>query len=100
MVRLPLLKVRLFLIRIRNDILRKHGVIPEKPPSPTPFIQEALEKALEQAHKNRLENKDLDELDALEDEEDETFLEEYKQATPSPLFSHFPNQFDKTAKAS
>jgi hypothetical protein len=62
----------------RNDILRKHGVIPEKPPSPTPMIQEALEEARKLAHENRLEGKDLEELDALEDEEDEDFLESYR----------------------
>ena len=62
----------------RNDILRKHGVIPEKPPSPTPIIQEAILEARKQAHENRLENKDLDELHDLEDEEDEAFLEKYR----------------------
>lgn len=29
-------------------------------------------------HENRLEGRDLDELDALEDEEDEDFLEHYR----------------------
>ncbi|CAK3791346.1 phosducin family [Lecanosticta acicola] len=62
-----------------NDILRKHGVIPEKPPSPTPMIEEALVQARELAHENRLEGKDLDELDELEDEEDEAFLDQYRQ---------------------
>ena len=62
----------------RNDILRKHKIIPEKPPSPTPIIQEAIEKARELAHENRLEDKDLDELDDLEDEEDDTFLQKYR----------------------
>ncbi|KAI1483343.1 phosducin family protein [Daldinia eschscholtzii] len=62
-----------------NDILRKHGVIPEKPPSPTPMIEEALLEAQRIAHENRLEGKELDELDALEDEEDEAFLEQYRQ---------------------
>lgn len=62
-----------------NDILRKHGVIPEKPPSPTPMIQEALEEARRLAHENRLEGKDLDELAELEDEEDDDFLEQYRQ---------------------
>lgn len=61
-----------------NDILRKHGVIPEKPPSPTPMIQEALEEARRLAHEDRLEGKDLDELAELEDEEDEDFLEQYR----------------------
>jgi len=62
----------------RNDLLRKHKIIPEKPPSPTPIIQEALQEARKQAHENRLEGKDLDELNDLEDEEDEAFLEKYR----------------------
>ena len=62
----------------RNDILRKHGVIPEKPPSPTPIIEEALIEARKRAHEDRLEDKDLDELRELEDEEDDAFLEKYK----------------------
>ncbi|KAK5717265.1 Proteolipid protein 2 [Elasticomyces elasticus] len=61
-----------------NDILRKHGVIPEKPPSPTPLIQEALEQARHLAHENRLEGKDLEELDELEEDEDEEFLDSYR----------------------
>jgi hypothetical protein len=65
----------------RNDILRKHGVIPEKPPSPTPMIQEALEEARRLAHENRLEGKDLDELAELEDDEDDDFLESYRYAS-------------------
>ncbi|KAF2654152.1 thioredoxin-like protein [Lophiostoma macrostomum CBS 122681] len=62
-----------------NDILRKHGVIPEKPPSPTPMIEEALQEARKLAHENRLEGKDLDELAELEDDEDEEFLEQYRK---------------------
>ena len=62
----------------RNDILRKHGIIPEKPPSPTLLVQEALVKAREHAVENRLEDKDLDELAELEDEEDEAFLAKYR----------------------
>ncbi|TKA25987.1 hypothetical protein B0A50_05499 [Salinomyces thailandicus] len=61
-----------------NDILRKHGVIPEKPPSPTPMIEEALTQARQLAHENRLEGKDLEELDELEDDEDEDFLNSYR----------------------
>ncbi|KAF2856525.1 phosducin family protein [Plenodomus tracheiphilus IPT5] len=68
-----------------NDILRKHGVIPEKPPSPTPMIQEALEQARTLAHENRLEHKDLDELAALEDDEDDDFLEVYRQKRMAEL---------------
>ncbi|KAK4985943.1 hypothetical protein LTR66_003450 [Elasticomyces elasticus] len=63
-----------------NDILRKHGIIPEKPPSPTPIIEEALTEARRLAHENRLEGKDLDELAGLEDEEDDAFLESYRNA--------------------
>ncbi|KAF2460181.1 thioredoxin-like protein [Lineolata rhizophorae] len=62
-----------------NDILRKHGIIPEKPPSPTPMIEEALVEARRLAHENRLEGKDIDELAELEDEEDEEFLEQYRK---------------------
>lgn len=53
-------------------------MIPDKPPSPTPIIQEAIQEARRHVHDNRLENKDLDELDELEDEEDEAFLEKYR----------------------
>ncbi|KKP03712.1 hypothetical protein THAR02_04164 [Trichoderma harzianum] len=68
-----------------NDILRKHGVIPEKPPSPTPMIEEAILEARRLAHENRLEGKDLDELDELEDEEDDDFLELYRQKRMAEL---------------
>ncbi|KAL8917376.1 MAG: hypothetical protein Q9208_007994 [Pyrenodesmia sp. 3 TL-2023] len=68
-----------------NDILRKHGVIPEKPPSPTPLIEEALTEARKQAHDNRLEGKSLDELDELEDEEDAEFLENYRKQRMAEL---------------
>lgn len=61
-----------------NDILRKHGIIPEKPKSPTPIIQEAILEAQKRTLENRLENKELDELDELEDEEDEAFLQQYR----------------------
>lgn len=62
-----------------NDILRKHGIIPEKPKDPEPAIQEALLEAEKRAYDNRLEDKDLDELAALEEDEDEDFLEQYRQ---------------------
>ncbi|KAH6677701.1 putative Phosducin-like protein 2 [Halenospora varia] len=70
-----------------NDILRKHGVIPEKPPSPTPLIEEAILEGRRLAHENRLEGKDLDELDELEDLEDENFLEKYRQQRTAELAS-------------
>jgi hypothetical protein len=62
-----------------NDILRKHKIIPEKPPDPEPLIQEALIEAEQRAHANRLEDKDLDELNELEDLEDDDFLDSYRQ---------------------
>jgi hypothetical protein len=69
----------------RNDILRSKGIIPEKPPSPTPMIQEAIEQARQLAHENRLEGKDVDELAELEDEEDEDFLESYRYVCTAEL---------------
>lgn len=62
-----------------NDILRSKGIIPERAPSPTPMIEEALTEARRLAHENRLEGKDLDELAELEDDEDEDFLEQYRK---------------------
>ncbi|CAI7580030.1 unnamed protein product [Penicillium glandicola] len=81
-----------------NDILRQHGIIPEKPKDPEPLIQEALIAAQHRAHENRLEDKDLDELDALQDEEDEEFLESYRQKRLAELStlqktSHFNQVF-------
>lgn len=61
-----------------NDILRAHGIIPERPKSPTAELEEALGEAVRKQHENRLENKTMAQLDELEDEEDEDFLEEYK----------------------
>jgi hypothetical protein len=42
------------------------------------LIQEALVEAERKAYENRLEDKDLDELHDLEDEEDDAFLEQYR----------------------
>jgi len=61
-----------------NDILRAHGIIPERPKSPTQELEEALDQAVRKQHENRLENKTLGELDELEDDEDEDFLNDYK----------------------
>lgn len=48
------------------------------------MIEEALTQARELAHENRLEGKDLDELDELEDDEDEAFLDQYRYVPPRP----------------
>ena len=69
----------------RNDILRQHKIIPEKPPSPTPMIEAAILEGRRLAHENRLEGKDLDELDELEDDEDADFLEQYRQKRMAEL---------------
>lgn len=65
--------------------MRKQGIIPEKPPSPTPMIEEAILEGRRLAHENRLEGLDLDELDELEDDEDEAFLEQYRQKRMAEL---------------
>jgi hypothetical protein len=62
-----------------NDILRAKGIIPEKEPDPTEQLEEVLADAVIRQHENRLEDLDLDELDALEDDEDADFLEIYKR---------------------
>lgn len=62
-----------------NDILRSKGIIPEKEPDPTEQLEEALADAIAKQHENRLEDLDIDELEALEDEEDEDFVAIYKQ---------------------
>jgi hypothetical protein len=49
------------------------------------MIQEALEQARALAHENRLEGKDIDELAELEDDEDEDFLESYRQKRMAEL---------------
>jgi hypothetical protein len=51
------------------------------------MIQEALEQARQLAHENRLEGKDLDELAELEDEEDDDFLDSYRQKRMAELSS-------------
>lgn len=51
------------------------------------MIQEALEQARELAHENRLEGKDMDELAELEDEEDDDFLDSYRQKRMAELAS-------------
>lgn len=49
------------------------------------MIEEAILEGRRLAHENRLEGRDLDELDELEDDEDEAFLEIYKQKRMAEL---------------
>lgn len=64
-----------------NDILRQHGIIPDKPPSPTAQMEAAFEEAIEKAHANRLEGASLEHLDELESDglEDEDFIQMYRE---------------------
>ena len=49
------------------------------------MIEEAILEAQKRAHDNRLEDKDLDELRELEDEEDDAFLAKYRQQRMAEL---------------
>ncbi|KAK9455973.1 thioredoxin-like protein [Dipodascopsis uninucleata] len=62
-----------------NDILRAHGIIPERPPSPSQVIEEAIENAKVNAENHRLSDKEDSELEELEDEEDSEFLAAYRR---------------------
>jgi len=64
-------------------IFFENTALSRETPSPTPIIEEAILEAQRKAHENELEDKDLDELAALEDEEDEEFLEKYRLAYTS-----------------
>lgn len=63
-----------------NEQLRKFGILPERPESPTKKIEEAFEAALEKQHANRLEGKSLTELDEIDEDglEDEEFVQQYR----------------------
>lgn len=76
-----------------NDILRAHGIIPERPKSPTEELELMLEEAVKNQHENRLQDKTISQLEELEGEEDEDFLEEYKMRRFQEL-----KQVEKQAK--
>ncbi|KAI8851645.1 viral IAP-associated factor [Chytridium lagenaria] len=64
-----------------NDALRARGIIP---PKEAEITEEAIEQMMDQVIKQKygekeLEDRTLDELDELEDEEDDRVLEEYKR---------------------
>ncbi|KAK7208393.1 thioredoxin-like protein [Myxozyma melibiosi] len=67
-----------------NDILRSHGIIPERPPSPSVAIEEALGRALESAEQHRYSDKSDSELDDLladdpeGDEAESEFIASYR----------------------
>lgn len=67
-----------------NDILRKKGIIPDKPKSQDEITEESIVAMLEQtidkkANGKTLDEMNLDELDELEDEEEERILEQYRR---------------------
>ncbi|KAK9322607.1 thioredoxin-like protein [Lipomyces orientalis] len=60
-----------------NDILRAHGIIPERPPSPSQVIDEAIDRAREYQEQHRLSDKSDSELSALEDEANNSSEDEF-----------------------
>ncbi|KAK9241198.1 thioredoxin-like protein [Lipomyces kononenkoae] len=60
-----------------NDILRAHGIIPERPPSPSQVIDEAIERAREHQELHRLSDKSDSELSALQDEANDSSEDEF-----------------------
>ncbi|CAG8504130.1 13441_t:CDS:2 [Ambispora leptoticha] len=61
-----------------NDILRERGILPKKNGPTEEEIFEALDEAIAARNAKRLEEKSLEELDELEDEEDDRVLLEYR----------------------
>ncbi|KAK9466256.1 thioredoxin-like protein [Lipomyces arxii] len=63
-----------------NDILRSHGIIPPREPSPSQIIDEAVERAREQAEQHKLSDKSDSDLSELEDEDpDDEFIATYRR---------------------
>lgn len=63
---------------LRNDILRARGILPPKEGPTEEEIFEEMDKNIREKQEKHLEDKTLDELDELEDEEDDRILEEYR----------------------
>lgn len=63
-----------------NDVLRQKGILPQKEKEITEEqIIDIVERTVqEKMNKDKLNEKTLDELDELEDEEDERILAEYR----------------------
>ncbi|KAK9463333.1 thioredoxin-like protein [Lipomyces oligophaga] len=72
-----------------NDILRSHGIIPERPPSPSQVIDEALEAARETAAQHRYSDASDSELSDLEQDEQDPdearFVAEYRRKRMAEL---------------
>ncbi|KAJ1744081.1 phosducin [Coemansia sp. RSA 1821] len=62
-----------------NDILRKHGILPQQVKITQNDIYDSAVAKAQEEESQRLEKLDLDELAELEDEEDDQILEQYRQ---------------------
>ncbi|KAG9294614.1 hypothetical protein G9A89_008093 [Geosiphon pyriformis] len=62
-----------------NDILRAHGILPKKEGPTEDEILEAMDEVIAARNEKGLEERTLDELDELEDEEDDRVLFEYRK---------------------
>jgi hypothetical protein len=64
----------------RNDILRARGILPQKDEQTEEEINDLIDEVIADriAKETSLDNKTMDELDELEDEEDDRILLEYK----------------------
>ncbi|KAJ1733932.1 phosducin [Coemansia biformis] len=62
-----------------NDILRKHGILPQQVKVTQNDIYDSAVAQAQEEESRRLEKLDLDELAELEDEEDEQVLELYRR---------------------
>ncbi|KAJ1910345.1 phosducin [Mycoemilia scoparia] len=62
-----------------NDILRKHGILPEKVVIDQNDLYDIAVAEKQKDEAERLSKLDLDELDELEDEEDDQVLLQYRQ---------------------
>ncbi|KAJ2764992.1 phosducin, partial [Coemansia linderi] len=62
-----------------NDILRKHGILPQQIKITQNDIYDSAVAKAQEEESERLEKLDLDELAELEDEEDDQVLAQYRQ---------------------
>ncbi|KAJ2806776.1 Proteolipid protein 2 [Coemansia helicoidea] len=62
-----------------NDILRKHGILPQQVKVTQNDIYDSAVAQAQEEESRRLERLDIDELAELEDEEDDRVLEQYRQ---------------------
>ncbi|KAJ1970755.1 phosducin, partial [Dimargaris verticillata] len=61
-----------------NDILRAKGILPPKEGPTEDDLFEEWDQAVREANEKHLSDKELSELDELEDEEDDRVLQQYR----------------------